>query len=160
MIDIFFHVLNFLVLCFVLRYVFKKYFFERISQAMVMAHAAYANALKRNEQLRKQEQGLVRAYYHQNYRYEELSRKTELWNHKIEQDYQLQLKQKEAVLQKLDQRSCHQQRHLQSLHVSLRVVEEVIEEVQNELKSRLDKNKTQVYTQRLIERITRKHDVQ
>lgn len=160
MVDIIFHIINFLALCAVLHYTFRTYLYERIAQTMIMAQAAYTNILKRNELLRKQEQGLIRAYYHQNYRYEELSRKTELWNHKVEQDYQLHLKQREVILQQLDQRDHIQQKNLQLLHLSERIIAEVVSGAQKDITAYLAPAKEKEYTQNLIELVTRKRHVQ
>lgn len=160
MVDSIFHILNFLTLCLLIRYIFRTYLYERISQTMIMTQAAYTNAIKRNEQLRKQEQGLIRAYYHQNYRYEELSRKTELWNHKIEQDYQAQIKERDAIAQSLDQRDHIQKKNLQSLQLCQQVTTQVVADAHRDIVARLTPDKEKEYTRQLIQRVTEKDHVQ
>jgi len=99
MIDILFALLNTAVLFLVLAYLYRRFMYERIQQAMLLEHATHLNLVKRQESLRKQEQGLVRAYYHQHYRYEELSKKIDLWRQQLEvKDQQQRLYQEDAAL--------------------------------------------------------------
>jgi len=81
-----FHVLNALVVIAFIVYLFHQYLLEKIVQALALEHTSQVNMAKRHEQLRKQEQNLIRAYYHHNYLYEELSRKIDLWRQRIEAD--------------------------------------------------------------------------
>lgn len=155
MVDILFHILNFLLLCFTLRYIIRTYFYERIMQTMIMTQAAYANAVKRGEQLRKQEQSLIRAYYHQNYRYEELSRKTELWNHKIDSNYQLHMKEREEIMQKLEQRDFIKQKNIQSLQLCRQIIKEVAAQTKEDILTYFNSEKGRAYNHQLIQRITK-----
>ena len=159
MIDAVFHVVNFLTLCYLVCYIFRAYLYERISQAMIMAQAAYTNALKRGDQLRKQEQGLIRAYYHQNYRYEELSHKTELWNQRLHELSQLQAKEREAIIEALDRRNHIQYKNTQSLLLCEQVVEQAVAEAKKELQNTLIPPQEQLYTRLLIQRVTGNHHV-
>jgi hypothetical protein len=153
-IDIIFHILNTALLLAALFYIFKKYIYGRIFQNMIMSQAAYSNLVKRNEQLRKQEQGLVRAYYHQNYRYEELSHKVELWNQKVEVLKQEQVRESEIVMQALHRRAYHQHHSLQALYECNHVINTIMSETPHELCTGLSVENEQSYTHNLIRHIT------
>lgn len=94
MIDLFFALLNMAALFFLFYYLYGRFLQDRIQQDIILEQSIQLNSAKRQETLRKQEQSLVRAYYHQHYRYEELSHKIQQWRHTI--DSVLQEKQQEA----------------------------------------------------------------
>jgi hypothetical protein len=153
-IDIIFHILNTALLLAALSYIFKKYIYGRIFQNMIMSQAAYSNLIKRNEQLRKQEQGLVRAYYHQNYRYEELSHKVELWNQRVEASKQEHIRDAEVVMQALHHRAYQQYHSLQAFYECKRVISIIMNEIPHDLRTELSLKDEQSYTHNLIRHIT------
>lgn len=85
-VDLIFAFINFGVVVAIIVHFFRKRGYERLRQAMSFEQVHTLNLTKRNEQLKKQEQNLVRAYYHQNMVYEELSKKVDLWRNRREQE--------------------------------------------------------------------------
>jgi hypothetical protein len=97
MIDGLFALLNTALLGAVFWYLYRRVLYDRIQHMQLLEHATHLNNMKRQESLRKQEQSLVRAYYHQHYRYEELSKKIELWRRQLELLEQQQHEQQEQL---------------------------------------------------------------
>lgn len=85
LIDLLFYGINLAALVLLIAYLFRRFLKDSLQQMMTFEQLSYTNMLKRQEQLRKQEQHLIRAYYHQNYVYEELSQKVSLWRQRMSQ---------------------------------------------------------------------------
>lgn len=154
-VDVIFHIINTAVLGIIASYCIRKYLAPRIAQNMIMSQTAASNIVKRNDQLRKQEQGLVRAYYHQNYRYEELSHKVQLWNQKVEALDTLKLKEREAVMLTLDTRTYRQYKKIQAHAECKEVVRHVTANAPPALQTHFGPKGAQAYTHTLIAHLTR-----
>lgn len=134
MIDGIFHVINFLLFVGLVVYCFRTYAYAPITQAMILERTEQLNMTKRYEHLRKQEQGLVKVYQHQNMSYEELSQKVALWRDAVSSVELHYEHEREQIIRAMNERIRVQQQYIAQEQVCRSVVPQVMEAVVEDMR--------------------------
>ncbi len=135
-IDIIFAIINTAVLCAIFYYVYLRFVKERLQQGMILEQSTHMNMVRRQESLRKQEQSLVRAYYHHHYRYEELSHKIQKWRQHIDNRLQEQQHEAERLSQRIEQSRRERDRAVQERIACMKLIDHIVAETENRLVER------------------------